>query len=203
MDVFNSLLPSCSFSVLVFFSFLPFSTFDIHRYRPVFSVNLFLVFGFSFSLSVILSLCLPFSLFFCLFFLTVQSANGIITSPSVLDNHQAPPITAFFSQFLSLSPPLVDFLTFFVMSPSIMGLFSTSRFRQATHFAPHPPPLPLSSFFFPPHHFSFCLTSPPSSPYLLCLHLLNIYRSWVHLSRLPFSNPMLPVPWRECETKCV
>lgn len=63
MDVFNSLLPSCSFSVLVFFSFLPFSTFDIHRYRPVFSVNLFLVFGFSFSLSLsffpsaFLSLC--------------------------------------------------------------------------------------------------------------------------------------------------
>lgn len=63
----------------------------------------------SLSLSVILSLCLPFSLFFCLFFLTVQSANGIITSPSVLDNHQAPPITPFFHNFCLFPLPLSIF----------------------------------------------------------------------------------------------
>lgn len=97
MDVFNSLLPSCSFCVCLFFSFLPFSTFDIHRYIVlcslwIFSLSLASLFlSLSFFPSAFLSLC--FSVFF---FLTVQSANGIITSPSVLDKHQAPPITAFF-----------------------------------------------------------------------------------------------------------
>lgn len=155
MDVFNSLLPSCSFSVLVFFSFLPFSTFDIHRYRPVFSVNLFLVFGFSFSLSVILSLCLPFSLFFCLFFLTVQSANGIITSPSVLDNHQAPPITAFFFTISVSFPSPCRFSNLFCDVSFYYGTVLHLSFSTSHPFCSPPASSAIVFFFFSTSPFFF------------------------------------------------
>lgn len=96
-----------------------FSTFDVHRYLPMFSANPFLVFGFSglccslfLSVILILSPCLPFSLFLPSFFLAVWSANGIITSPSVLDKHQTPPITAFFHDLWLFPLPLSIYLTF-------------------------------------------------------------------------------------------
>lgn len=114
--------------VFICMRFLTFKVFEVmgcvsSRTSLAFLDNFFLSPCHSLSLLLIPSLSL-----------SVWGANGIITSLSVLDKHQTPPITAFFpfNLCLSLSCPLCYFLT---SSASVMGLFSTAL---SPHFVTDP-----------------------------------------------------------------